>query len=131
MKIDKLYNKYINLICKKFYLIAIIYLLLHLIFVYFSIEVSHFIFIFKLEKYNIIEISLFFIINLLCVIITQKIINKILIKNIFLVVFTLIIIIPLYISFIYILIDGLNYLFITYKDYIIDYILNKYKTINI
>ena len=131
MKIDKLYSKYINLICKKFYLIAIIYLLLHLIFVYFSIEVSHFIFIFKLEKYNIIEISLFFIINLLCVIITQKIINKILIKNIFLVVFTLIVIIPLYISFIYILIDGLNYLFITYKDYIIDYIINKYKMINI
>lgn len=131
MKIDKLYSKYINLICKKFYLIAIIYLLLHLIFVYFSIEVSHFIFIFKLEKYNIIEISLFFIINLLCVIITQKIINKILIKNIFLVIFTLIFIIPLYISFIYILIDGLNYLFITYKDYIIDYIFNKYKMIDI
>ena len=131
MNIDKLYKKYINLICKKFYLIAIIYLILHLIFVYFSIDVSHFIFIFKLEKYNLIEISLFFIINLLCVIITQKIINKILIKNIFLVPFTLMVIIPLYISFIYILIDGLYYLYDIYKNNLIDYIYNIYNSINI
>ena len=100
MKFDKLYKKYKSLICKNFYLIAIIYLFLHLITLYFNIELSHFIFIFKLEKFNYIELIIYICINLLCIYITQKIINKILIKNPIFIYLCLIFIIPLYISFI-------------------------------
>ena len=105
MKFNKLYSIYINLICKKFYLIAIIYLFLHLFFLYIDIELSHFIFIFNLEKFNVIELLIFIILNLLCVFITQLIISKILLKYNFFVPFTLIFIIPLYISLLYFFLD--------------------------
>ena len=105
MKLNKLYSIYINLICKKFYLIAIIYLFLHLFFLYIDIELSHFIFIFNLEKFNVIELLIFIILNLLCVFITQLIISKILLKYNFFVPFTLIFIIPLYISLLYFFLD--------------------------
>ena len=105
MNLNKLYSIYINLICKKFYLIAIIYLFLHLFFLYINIELSHFIFIFNLEKFNVIELLIFIILNLLCVFITQLIISKILLKYNFFVPFTLIFIIPLYISLLYFFLD--------------------------
>ena len=105
MNLNKLYSIYINFICKKFYLIAIIYLFLHLFFLYINIELSHFIFIFNLEKFNVIELLIFIILNLLCVFITQLIILKILLKYNFFVPFTLIFIIPLYISLLYFFLD--------------------------
>ena len=105
MNLNKLYSIYINFICKKFYLIAIIYLFLHLFFLYINIELSHFIFIFNLEKFNVIELLIFIILNSLCVFITQLIISKILLKYNFFVPFTLIFIIPLYISLLYFFLD--------------------------
>lgn len=109
MKIDKLYNKYINLICKKFYLFGLIYLLLHILLVHFNIATSHFLFIFQIEIINLIEIIIFLIVNLICIFLTQHIISKILIKNPFFVIFTLIFIIPLFISYLYILYDVIIY----------------------
>lgn len=125
MKFDKLYNIYINLICKKFYLLGIIYLILHLLFIYIDVNISHFIFIFKLENFNIIEISFYIILNFLCVFISQYIISKILIKNIFLIVFTLIFIIPLYLSIILLFLDVITFdIYWVYdnKNIIISYI---------
>ena len=127
MKFNKLYNIYINLICKKFYLIAIIYLFLHLFFLYIDIELSHFIFIFKLENFNYIELTFYIILNFLCIFITQLIISKILIKYNFFVPFTLIFIIPLCISILYFFLDIIIFdiLFIyDNKNIIIDYIFN-------
>ena len=127
MKFDKLYDKYINLICKKFYLLSIIYLFLHLLFMYIDVNISHFIFIFKLENFNYIELIFYVILNFLCVFISQYIISKILIKNIFLIIFTLIFIIPLYLSIILLFIDVITFdiLFIyDNKNIIIDYIFN-------
>ena len=126
MKFDKLYNKYVNLICKKFYLLALIYLVLHLICLYSNIHLSHFLFFFSIEKINLIEVSLFLIINLICIFLTQFIISKILIKNIFFVVFTLMFIIPLFISYLYIIYDVIVYIIILIYDnrtFIMAYIL--------
>lgn len=116
MKIDKLYNKYINVICKKFYLFGLIYLLLHILLVHFSITTSNFLFIFQIEVINLIEIILFLIVNLICVFLTQYIISKILIKNPFFVIFTLIFIIPLFISYLYIIYDIIVYSIILIYD---------------
>ena len=127
MKFDKLYSKYINLICKKFYLLSIIYLFLHLLFMYIDVNISHFIFIFKLEHFNYIELIFYVILNFLCIFISQYIISKILIKNIFLIIFTLIFIIPLYLSIILLFLDVITFdiLFIyDNKNIIIDYIFN-------
>ena len=127
MKFDKLYNKYINLICKKFYLLSIIYLFLHLLFIYIDVNISHFIFIFKLENLNYIELIFYVILNFLCIFISQYIISKILIKNIFLIIFTLIFIIPLYLSIILLFLDVITFdiLFIyDNKNIIINYIFN-------
>ena len=129
MKFDKLYNKYVNLICKKFYLLALIYLVLHLICLYSNIHLSHFLFFFSIEKINLIEVSLFLIINLICIFLTQFIISKILIKNVFFVLFTLIFTIPLFISFIFMICDVIlftaNYIWYTIeiKDITMSYIL--------
>ena len=126
MNFNKLYSIYINLICKKFYLIAIIYLFLHLFFLYIDIELSHFIFIFKLENFNYIELTFYIILNFLCIFITQLIISKILTKYNFFVPFTLIFIIPLCISILYFFLDIIIFdiLFIyDNKNIIIDYIL--------
>ena len=116
MKIDKLYNKYINMICKKFYLFGLIYLLLHILLVHFNITTSNFLFIFQIEVINLIEIILFLIVNLICVFLTQYIISKILIKNPFFVIFTLIFIIPLFISYLYIIYDIIVYSIILIYD---------------
>ena len=116
MKIDKLYNKYINVICKKFYLFGLIYLLLHILLVHFNITTSNFLFIFQIEVINLIEIILFLIVNLICVFLTQYIISKILIKNPFFVIFTLIFIIPLFISYLYIIYDIIVYSIILIYD---------------
>ena len=127
MKFDKLYRIYINLICKKFYLLAIIYLFLHLLFIYINVNISNFIFIFKLENFNIIELCFYFILNFLCIFISQYIISKILIKSIFFIVFTLIFIIPLYLSIILLFLDviifDLYYLYDN-KNIIVSYILS-------
>ena len=126
MKFKKLYNKYINLVCKKFYLLSLIYLVLHLICLYSNIHVSHFLFFFRIEKINLIEVSLFLIINLICIFLTQFIISKILIKNVFFVVFTLMFIIPLFISYLYIIYDVIVYIiFLIYdnRSFIMSYIL--------
>ena len=127
MNLNKLYSIYINFICKKFYLIAIIYLFLHLFFLYIDIELSHFIFIFKLENFNYIELTFYIILNFLCIFITQLIISKILTKYNFFVPFTLIFIIPLCISILYFFLDIIIFdiLFIyDNKNIIIDYIFN-------
>ena len=116
MKIDKIYNKYINVICKKFYLFGLIYLLLHILLVHFNITTSNFLFIFQIEVINLIEIILFLIVNLICVFLTQYIISKILIKNPFFVIFTLIFIIPLFISYLYIIYDIIVYSIILIYD---------------
>ena len=116
MKFEKLYNKYVNLICKKFYLLSLIYLVLHLICLYSNIHLSHFLFFFSIEKINLIEVSLFLIINLICIFLTQFIISKILIKNVFFVVFTLMFIIPLFISYLYIIYDVIVYIIILIYD---------------
>ena len=129
MKFEKLYNKYVNLICKKFYLLSLIYLVLHLICLYSNIHLSHFLFFFSIEKINLIEVSLFLIINLICIFLTQFIISKILIKNVFFVLFTLIFTIPLFISFIFMICDVIlftaNYIWYTIeiKDITMSYIL--------
>ena len=129
MKFDKLYNKYVNLICKKFYLLALIYLVLHLICLYSNIHLSHFLFFFSIEKINLIEVSLFLIINLICIFLSQFIISKILIKNVFFVVFSLIFTIPLFISFIFMIYEVIfftaNYMWYTIqiKDITMSYIL--------
>ena len=116
MKIDKIYNKYINVICKKFYLFGLIYLLLHILLVHFNITTSNFLFVFQIEVINLIEIILFLIVNLICVFLTQYIISKILIKNPFFVIFTLIFIIPLFISYLYIIYDIIVYSIILIYD---------------
>lgn len=116
MKTDKLYNKYINVICKKFYLFSLIYLLLHILLVHFNITTSNFLFIFQIEVINLIEIILFLIVNLFCVFLTQYIISKILIKNPFFIIFTLIFIIPLFISYLYIIYDIIVYNIILIYD---------------
>jgi hypothetical protein len=126
MNLNKLYNIYINFICKKFYLIAIIYLFLHLFFLYINIELSHFIFIFKLEKFNYIELTFYIILNFLCIFITQLIISKILLKYNFFVPFTLIFIIPLCISILYFYLDIIYFdLYYVYenRNIIVSYIL--------
>ena len=116
MKIDKIYNKYINVICKKFYLFGLIYLLLHILLVHFNITTSNFLFVFQIEVINLIEIILFLIVNLICVFLTQYIISKILIKNPFFIIFTLIFIIPLFISYLYIIYDIIVYSIILIYD---------------
>ena len=129
MKFKKLYNKYINLVCKKFYLLSLIYLVLHLICLYSNIHVSHFLFFFRIEKINLIESIFFLIINFICIFLTQFIISKILIKNVFFVLFTLIFTIPLFISFIFMICDVIlftaNYIWYTIeiKDITMSYIL--------
>lgn len=116
MKIDKIYNKYINVICKKFYLFGLIYLLLHILLIHFNITTSNFLFVFQIEIINLIEIILFLIVNFICVFLTQYIISKILIKNPFFVIFTLIFIIPLFISYLYIIYDIIVYSIILIYD---------------
>lgn len=126
MKFDKLYSKYINLICKKFYLLGLLYLFIHIFFVYLNINSTHFLFIFQLEKIDLIEIILFLIINLICIFSTQFIISKILIKNSLFIIISLIFIIPLIISYLYIFYDILiyiGYLIFDDREIIISYIL--------
>ena len=127
MNFDKIYKIYINQICKKFYLIAIIYLFLHLFFLYIDIELSHFIFIFKLENFNAIELIFFVIINLLCVFTSQFIISKIFLNNEYFVILSIIFIIPLYLSILYLFFDIIYFVIIFILDnrfIIFDYIFN-------
>lgn len=111
MKINKLNWIYKNIICKKYYLLAFIYLFLIFSLVYFNINVSYFLFLFILENINTLELSLFFILNSLFIIFYQYILNKFLIKSRYLYILTCFFTIPLCYAYTILFKDILFYLY--------------------
>ena len=127
MNYNKLYQKYINIICRKYYIFGFLYLLLNIICVYYNIKINNYLYIFELEVFNIIEISLYLILNFIIIFFIQLFINKICLKYDYLSLISLIFTLQLFIlyckMFLDIIIFGIGQVnFVYYYNLILTYV---------